>query len=120
MITEESSYDPLHTAETLYNDVTKLAIADPENKRLRETQIHGATHLISLYARAKQFDKAEWVFGEITNILSTHPEPDFREFKASVAVALSAEYGNAGFDEKVRALYDEIKSMAEQFPTKVT
>jgi hypothetical protein len=116
MTANETASDPVHTAETLYNDVIGLVAADPEDKRLLETQIHGATHLISLYARAQHFDKAQSRFDEITNILSTHPDPDFRESKASAAVALSAEYGNAGFVEKVRALYNEIKSMAEQFP----
>src|SRR5437763_1231995 len=97
----ETTLDALQTAEALYNDVSQLAKTDPKNKRLLETQVHGATHLISLYARSRQFDRAESLFSEVTDILTKNPEQRFRDAKAGVAVSLSAAYGNAGFVEKV-------------------
>ena len=48
MTANETASDAVHTAETLYNDVIRLVAADPEDKRLLETQIHGARHFVSL------------------------------------------------------------------------
>ena len=85
-----ASAGPVRTAEALYRDVAKLAERDPKNKDLLEAQIHGATHLISLYARSKELTKAQSLFDEITEAISKNPDiPGFREMKAGVAVPLS-------------------------------
>src|SRR5882672_398775 len=98
MTTNATSGDPLRTAEALYRDLVELAIKAPQNTELLEAQIHGATHLISLYVRSKELAKAQSLFDEITESISKNPEiPGFRQMKAGVAVPLSAAYGNAGF-----------------------
>src|ERR1700732_4812222 len=103
MTANPTSGDLVGTAEALYQDLAALAAKDMESKDLLEAQIHGATHLISLYARSKELAKAQSLFDEITEVTSRNPgNAGLRQMKAGVAVPLSAAYGNAGFIDKVR------------------
>jgi len=114
----------VETAENLYHDLVCLAREDPNNSPLLESQVQGATHLLSLYAQTKAFIKADKLFNEITHLVSQTPESpassSLREMTAAVAVPLSAAYGDAGMLDMVRKLYDYAKELAKSFPDEVS
>jgi hypothetical protein len=85
MTDDKTGPDPIQSAEALYYDVAKLVEEEPANTHLIEAQVHGAYHLISLYARAKELAKAQSLFDQITDAIIRNPDrPGFRDMKGGV------------------------------------
>jgi hypothetical protein len=109
--------ESVSSAEAFYRDLVALRQQDLTNKELLEHQVHGAGHLISLYARSGAFDKAQSLFDEIGGVVSGNPDQEnLREMRAAVAVALASAHGDAGFMDKVQGIYNDVKKTAEEFP----
>jgi len=109
--------EAVSAAEMLYGDLVVLRQKDPTNKDLLENRVHGGMHLIGLYVRSGNLEKAQGIFDQLGEVVSeSQQQEELREIRAGAAVNLAIGYGDAGFIDRVQAIYDDVKKTAEEFP----